>query len=419
MGLVTPLGNSVQATWENVLKGQSGIGYLSLFDASAFPVRIAAEVKHFDESSIDLPEEVRHFAGRATRFCLSAAAEALEDGGVDLDALDRTQIGVSLGASEEMFTLSRFAEAFVEEDIWRSLVRGDLSVLKSTRYLGQIWPLRKCAHTTSQIISLAHGLKGPLSASSTACASSAHAIGKAMRIIEQGDAGMMIAGGTDSCLSEFSLAGFYLLGALSENNEHPEKASRPFDRRRNGFILGEGAAVLVLEELQHARSRGAAIIGELKGFGSSSNAYRITDSPPDGRGADRAMALALDDAGLLPGEIDHINAHGTSTVINDRSETLAIKKIFGSGAYRIPISANKSMLGHTIAGAGAMELIISALTIQRGIIPPTINYEVPDPECDLDYVPNEPRAADVKTVLSNSFAFGGQNASLVVARCEE
>jgi 3-oxoacyl-[acyl-carrier-protein] synthase II len=258
-----------------------------------------------------------------------------------------------------------------------------------------------------------------LSASSTACASSTHAIGKAMRLIEHGDADMMIAGGTDSCLSEFSVAGFYLLGALSENNEHPEKASRPFDLKRNGFTLGEGAAILILEELQHARKRGATIIGELKGFGASSNAYRITDSPPDGRGPDQAMAMALDDAGLLPGEVDHINAHGTSTLINDRSETVAIKKVFGDAAYAIPISANKSMLGHPIAGAGAIELVISLLTIHHNIIPPTINYEVPDPDCDLDYVPNEARAQAVNTVLSNSFAFGGQNASLLVARYDE
>jgi 3-oxoacyl-[acyl-carrier-protein] synthase II len=419
MGIVTPLGLTVKATWENLVKAQSGIGYLSLFDVSTFPVRIAGEVKHFDESSIALPEALNHFVSRATKFCLAATEEALESSGVNLAALDSAHIGISLGASEEMFTLSKFGEAFVEEDIYHSLEKGDLSVLGSTKYLGQIWPLRKCAHMTSHIVSIVYNLHGPLSASSTACASSSHAIGKAMRIIEHGDADMMIAGGTDSCLSEFSVAGFYLLGALSENNEHPEKASRPFDLKRNGFILGEGAAILILEELYHARNRGATIIAELKGFGASSNAYRITDSPPDGRGPDQAMALALDDAGLLPEEIDHINAHGTSTMINDRSETVAIKKVFGEAAYTIPISANKSMLGHTIAGAGAIELIISVLTIQNSIIPPTINYEVPDPDCDLDYVPNEPRARGVNTVLSNSFAFGGQNASLVVARYDE
>jgi 3-oxoacyl-[acyl-carrier-protein] synthase II len=419
MGLVTPLGHTVTATWENLLKGQSGIGPLSLFDVSTFPVRIAAEVKHFDESSIFVPEELHRFAGRATKFCLAATGEALKNAGVDLKVLDPAQIGISLGASEEMLTLSKFGEAFIEEEIYHSLEKGDLSVLRNTKYLGQIWPLRKCAHMTSHLVSIVYNLHGPMSASSTACASSTHAIGKAMRLIEHGDADLMIAGGTDSCLSEFSVAGFYLLGALSENNEHPEKASRPFDLKRNGFTLGEGAAILILEELHHALNRGATIIGELKGFGASSNAYRITDSPPDGRGPDQAMALALDDAGLLPGEVDHINAHGTSTLINDRSETVAIKKVFGDAAYAIPISANKSMLGHPIAGAGAIELVISVLTIHHNIIPPTINYEVPDPDCDLDYVPNEARAREVNTVLSNSFAFGGQNASLLVARYDE
>jgi len=419
MGLVTPLGLTVEATWENLMKAQSGICHLSLFDASAFPVRIAAEVKHFDESSIALPEELHRFVGRATKFCLAATEEALKNAAVQPGTYDPARIGISLGASEEMFTLSKFGEAFVEEDIYHSLEKGNLSVLRTTTHLGQIWPLRKCAHMTSHVVSMMYNLQGPLSSSSTACASSAHAIGKAMRIIEHGDADMMITGGTDSCLSEFSVAGFYLLGALSDNNEHPEKASRPFDLKRNGFVLAEGAGILILEELQHALKRGAPIIAELKGFGTSSNAYRITDSPPDGRGPDQAMKSALEDAGLKPEDIDHINAHGTSTLINDRSETLSIKKIFEEAAYTIPICANKSMLGHPIASAGAIELIISVLTIHHTIIPPTINYEVPDPDCDLDYVPNEPRAHAVNTVLSNSFAFGGQNASLVVARYDE
>jgi 3-oxoacyl-[acyl-carrier-protein] synthase II len=272
---------------------------------------------------------------------------------------------------------------------------------------------------TSHIVSIFFNLQGPLSSSSTACASATHAIGKAMRLIEHGDVDIMIAGGTDSCLSEFSVAGFYLLGALSEDNEEPQKASRPFDLKRNGFVLAEGAGILILEELQHALKRGAPILAELKGYGTSSNAYRITDSPPDGRGPDQAMQSALDDACMSPGSISHINSHGTSTMLNDRSETISIKKVFGDSAYQIPICANKSMIGHPIAGAGAIELIISVLSITKGIIPPTINYEVPDPDCDLDYVPNEARECAVETVLSNSFAFGGQNASLVVARYQE
>lgn len=419
LGLVTPLGLDVTATWHSLLRGESGIGSISIFDASTFPVRIAGEVKGFDDSLVTVPENLRHFVGRATTFCLAATKEALRSAQFEPRILEPARVGISLGASEETYTLSRFDDAFVAADIYRYLEQNDLSYLRGSKPLGHIWPVRKSAHTTSQILSIAFGALGPSSASSTACASSTHAVGKALRMIEHGDADMVIAGGTDSCLSEFSVAGFYLLGALSENNSSPAQASRPFDLRRNGFVLAEGAGILIVEELQHALGRGAPILAELKGFGASSNSYRITDSPPDGRGPDQAMKTALQDAGITPGDIDHINAHGTSTVINDRSETLAIKKVFLDRAYRIPITANKSMLGHSIAGAGAIELIISVLTIQHNIIPPTINYEVKDPDCDLDYVPNEKRHCAVNTVLSNSFAFGGQNASLVVARYAE
>ena len=419
MGMVTPLGITVETTWDNLIKAQSGIDHITLFDASTFPVQIAGEIKDFDFSSIPIPEELKQFTGRATSFCLAATAQAIQNADLKIEEDDPTKIGVSLGASEETNSLKNFNESFVEEDIYHFLESEDVAGLWRPKSFGQIWPLRKCAHMTSHIVSILHNLQGPLSSSSTACASGTHAIGKAMRIIEHGDADVMIAGGTDSCLSEFSVAGFYLLGALSENNEQPKKASRPFDLKRNGFVLAEGAGILILEELHHAQKRGVPIIAELKGYGTSSNAYRITDSPPDGRGPDQAMQSALDDAGILPENISHINAHGTSTMINDRSETVSIKKVFGNTAYQIPICANKSMIGHPIAGAGAIELIISVLSITNGIIPPTINYEVPDPDCDLDYVPNQARECKVETVLSNSFAFGGQNASLVVARYKE
>jgi 3-oxoacyl-[acyl-carrier-protein] synthase II len=376
-------------------------------------------VKGFDDTLAAVPEGVRNFAGRATKFCLGATHEALQHARFSPGSIEPTRIGISLGASEETYTLSRFDDAFVAADIYQHLARSEFSYLKQSKPLGHIWPVRKSAHITSQIVSIVFGALGPSSASSTACASSTHAVGKALRMIEHGDADMVIAGGTDSCLSEFSVAGFYLLGALSENNSSPARASRPFDLRRNGFVLAEGAGILIVEELQHALNRGALILAELKGFGASSNSYRITDSPPDGRGPDQAMLTALQDAGMIPEDIDHINAHGTSTVINDRSETLAIKKVFRERAYRIPVTANKSMLGHAIAGAGAIELIVSVLTLQHNIIPPTINYEVKDPDCDLDYVPNEKRQGAVNAVLSNSFAFGGQNASLVVGRYED
>ena len=416
VGMVTPLGITVGSTWENLIKAQSGIDYITIFDASTFPVRIAGEVKGFDLSSTSVSEELNQFTGRATAFCLAATEQAIQNANLTIEEDDPTKIGISLGASEETHSLKNFNESVVEEDIYHFLKGEGVSGKWRPKNVGQIWPLRKCAHMTSQIVSIQYNVQGPLSSSSTACASGTHAIGKAMRIIEHGDADLMIAGGTDSCLSEFSVAGFYLLGTLSENNEQPQKASRPFDLKRNGFVLAEGAGILILEELDHARKRGVPIIAELKGYGTSSNAYRITDSPPDGRGPDQAMQSALDDAGILPEKISHINAHGTSTMLNDRSETVSIKKVFGNSAYQIPICANKSMIGHPIAGAGAIELIISVLSITNGIIPPTINYEVPDPDCDLDYVPNKARECKVETVLSNSFAFGGQNASLVVAR---
>lgn len=419
MGAVTPLGLDLKTTWDNLMRAKSGIGHISLFDASTFPVQIAAEVKDFDEASVKLPEGMEgmeNFVGRSTKFSLAATQEAMEEACLNLDKIDPSMFGISLGGNEEISKLSEFGNAFNERQILNSIYKKNLSYFNNCNYLGQIWAVRRCAHTTSNVLSIVYNAQGPVSTSSTACASSAQAMGKALRLVEYGDADIMITGGCDSIIGEFSVAGFGLLGALSQNNKDPEKASRPFDLKRDGFVLGEGAGILIIEELNHAQERGAKIIAEITGFGTSSNAYRITDSPPDGRGADQAMRLALQDAGLSPEDIDYINAHGTSTLINDRSETKAIKKIFDKDAYRIPISSNKSMLGHLIASAGAVELIVSVLTIQKDIIPPTINYEIPDPDCDLDYVPNEPREYEVNAVLSNSFAFGGQNASLVVER---
>jgi len=286
----------------------------------------------------------------------------------------------------------------------------------SSKNLGQIWPLRRSAHMAANLISILYNIQGPISTTSSACASSAQAIGRALRMIQDGDAEVVITGGCDSIIGETAVTGFALLGALSKHNDAPEKASRPFDLMRDGFILGEGSGVLVLEDFEHARKRNAPIIAELAGYGSSSNAYRLTASPEDGRGADSCMSAALQDAGCSIEDVDYINAHGTSTYINDKCETAAIKKVFQDRAYEIPVSSNKSMLGHLVASAASIELIISVLTLTGGIIPPTINYENPDPECDLDYVPNESRTKQMKTILSNSFAFGGQNASLVVKK---
>ncbi len=428
IGAVTPLGNSIQDTWKSLVKGQSGIGPITLFDASKFPVKIAAEVKNFSFDNLILSEELDPFFGRSIRFCVNAVQEALQSAQLNLEGADTANFGISLGSNEEYAQFSHYNQMFEVEKILEILQARKLARLNgsstanmyprlsSTKLLGQIWQVRRSAHLASSLISILHNIQGPISTSSSACASSGLAIGKALRMIQDGDAEMVITGGCDAIIGETSVTGFALLGALSKNNAEPEKASRPFDLKRDGFILGEGAGILILEELSHARKRNAPILAELAGYGSSSNAYRLTASPEDGSGADICMGRALQDAGCSFEDIDYINAHGTSTYMNDKCETAAIKKVFSDRAYDIPVSSNKSMLGHLVASAASIELIISVLTINGGIIPATINYENPDPECDLDYVPNESRKKQVETILSNSFAFGGQNASLVVKK---
>jgi 3-oxoacyl-[acyl-carrier-protein] synthase II len=423
-GAVTPLGNDIETTWSNLIKGVSGIGPITLFDAMTYPVKIAAEVKNFDFNTPLLSEEMDRYFGRSTRFCVSAVKEALHKAGLNLDQLDSGNIGISLGSNEEYAHFSQYDRMFEPEKIFDLLRSRKLEQCNGNPYahfaslknLGQIWPLRRSAHMAANLISILYNIQGPISTTSSACASSAQAIGRALRMIQDGDAEVVVTGGCDSIIGETAVTGFALLGALSKHNDAPEKASRPFDLMRDGFILGEGSGVLVLEEFEHARKRNAPIIAELAGYGSSSNAYRLTASPEDGRGADSCMSAALQDAGCSIDDVDYINAHGTSTYINDKCETAAIKKVFQDRAYEIPVSSNKSMLGHLVASAASIELIISVLTLTGGIIPPTINYENPDPECDLDYVPNESRTKQMKTILSNSFAFGGQNASLVVKK---
>ena len=415
-GAITPLGLDVKSTWEGLIEGRSGINHITLFDASTFPIRIAGEVKGFHLNGFGFDPYLFDFMSRATKFCLAATQMAIEDSKLNLRDIDPTKFGVSLGANEEHIHLDQIDEVYGENRTYQALISGSNYYFDSSKPLGRIWPIRRTASISSYLLSLIFNARGPINTSSTACASSGHAIGLAKRSIEFGEADVMIAGGCESIISEFSIAGFGLLGALSRKNDEPEKASRPFDKHRDGFVLSEGAGILILEELSHAQERGARILGELTGYGSSSNAYRITDSTPDGSGADISILAALKDAHRSPEEIDHINAHGTATLSNDRSETRAIKKVFGKMAHEIPISSNKSMLGHLIASSSAVELIISILTIQHNIIPPTVNLTHPDPECDLDYVPNIFRKKDVKTVLSNSFAFGGQNVSLIVER---
>ncbi len=424
MGAVTPLGNNIPESWDNLIKGVSGIGPISIFDASNYPVKIGAEVKNFDFNN-GVPEDISPFLGRGTSFCIQASREALQNAGLQLDQMDTSNIGISLGSNEEGARLDHYGEMFDSKTILELLeMRKDLGKnepyphihFNAAKQLGAIWPVRRSASMAANILSILLNIQGPVSTTSSACTSSAQAIGKALRMIQDGDAEVVVTGGCDSMIGELSVTGFYRLGALSKNNSDPEKSSRPFDLKRDGFVLGEGSGMLVLEDLEHARKRGAPILGELVGYGSSSNAHKLTAPPDDGRGADICMKAALKDANCATEEVDYINAHGTSTYLNDKSETAAIKNVFQERAYEIPVSSNKSMMGHLVASAASIELIISILTINHKLIPPTINYENPDPECDLDYVPNETRDKHVETILSNSFAFGGQNASVLVKK---
>lgn len=423
IGSVTPLGNTLAETWVNLISGVSGIAPITIFDASKFPVKIGAEVKNFDLSSA-VPEDLLPFISRSTGFCIHAAREALRHAGLDLEQMDTASVGIALGANEEHMHLSMIDKLFDARSIKQHLERQQdatglhqpFAHLATSKQLGQIWPVRQGAYAAANILSILLNIQGPVSTSSGACASSAQAIGRALRMIQDGDAEVVLSGGCDSMIGEFSLAGFHRLRTLSKNNDDPARASRPFDLNRDGFVLGEGSGMLVLEELEHARRRGATILAELAGYGSSSNAGSIAACPEDGRGADLSLKAALDDGGCIPDQVDYINAHGTSTYISDKSETAAIKNIFGDRSYDIPVSSNKSMMGHMVASAAAIELAMSVQTISSGVIPPTINYETPDPACDLDYVPNTPRQKKVETILSNSFGFGGQNAAVLVKK---
>ena len=427
IGAVTPLGNDVETSWDNLIRGISGIGPITQFDATSYPVKIGAEVKNFDFNG-QVPDDIAPFVGRGTRFCLRAAREAITQSGLMLDEqCDTSRIGLALGCNEEYSRITDFGEMFESRSVRhllemrKEMGKGQfvgLPHLQQAKQLGRVWPIRRSAAMTANLLSILLNIQGPVSTSSSACASSAQAIGRGLRMIQDGDADVVLTGGTDAIIGEFTVTGFYRLGALSRNNANPEKASCPFDLKRDGFILGEGSGVLVLESYEHARRRGAPILGELAGYGSSSNAHSITAPREDGQGADLCIKAALQDAGCTTAAIDYINAHGTSTYLNDKSETAAIKNVFAERAYGIPVSSNKSMMGHLVASAAAIELIISLLTLERGLIPPTINYENPDPDCDLDYVPNHTRDKRVETILSNSFAFGGQNASVVVKKAQ-
>lgn len=416
IGLVTPLGHDIETVWRRMLAGESGVGPITLFDASSFPTKIAAEVKDWNIAEIgENPDDWKN-QDRHTSFAVGAGHKAMTDSGL-LDAdFDRTRFGVYTGAGEGKQDFSHFTElilAGMRED--KSL---DLSkfIAKGLEVLNPIQEIEQEPNMPAVHLAAMFGAKGPNVNCLTACAASAQAIGEAVEIIRRGEADLMLGGGAHSMIHPFGVTGFNLLTALSTRNDEPQRASRPFDKDRDGFVIGEGAGMVILEELEHAQKRGAKIYGELVGYGCTSDAYRITDIHPEGRGAASCMKNALEMAGIQPTDVDYINAHGTSTSLNDRVETLAIKKVFGDAAYKVPISSTKSITGHLIAAGGVTELIYCLLAIRDNILPPTINYETPDPNCDLDYIPNKARPAKCDITLSNNFGFGGQDVSLVARR---
>ena len=404
MGALTPLGETVGEYWENLLSGKSGVDSITLCDPSNYPCRIAGEVKNFDPGQYINPKEARRMA-RFSQLAVAAAGLAIEDAGLSLNGADGERSGVVMGTGiGGLPTTELNARILVE--------KGGMRV--SPFFIPMVLPNMAAAN-----ISRVYGIRGYTSTTITACAAGNQAIGEGAEAIRRGAADVVLGGGCEAGISQLGLGGFNVIRALTRQNDEPKKASRPFDARRDGFVPAEGAGVLVMESLEHATDRGANVLAEVAGYGVSSDAFHAVQPDRDGAGAARAIRWALDDAGLGLGDISYINAHGTSTQMNDLSETLAIKRVFGERAYQVPISSTKSMIGHALGGAGALEAVACVQTILNGEIHPTINYESPDPECDLDYVPNESRSQSVDTVLSNAFGFGGQNACLVLQRYVE
>jgi len=418
MGAITPLGHSVHDTIEGQLAAKNGVGPIHSFNARRFPTQFAAQVKDFELARFIPNGERWKHSGINSQFAAAAAGEALRHAGLlDEPRINRDRFGVYLGSGEGIQDfhnlLSLLHQAYQPQTRHfdaAAFERGGLTSFHAEREAEQE------LHTTPAHLAAHFDLRGPNYNCLTACAASSQAIGEGTELIRHGDADLMLVGGSHSMIHPFGLTGFNLLTALSTRNDEPHRASRPFDLNRDGFVLGEGAGMLILEELEHARRRGANILAELTGYGSTADAFRVTDSHPDGRGAIACIRQALKDSGVNTSEIGYINAHGTSTQVNDRVESLAIKKVFGEGAYQIPVSSTKSMMGHLIAAAGAVELITCVEAIRRSALPPTLNYETPDPECDLDYIPRTAREKRLHHALSNSFGFGGQNISLVVSR---
>lgn len=398
VGVLSPIGNDREAFWNRLIRGESGIGPVTRFDASNYATQIAGEVKDFDPLDYMERKEARRM-DRFVQFAVAAAKMAMEDAALDMEKEDPNRVGIYIG--------SGIGGLATWEEQHKVLLE------KGPRRVSPFFIPMMIANMAAGQVSIMTGAKGPSSAAISACATGTHSVGDAFKIIQRGDADVMIAGGAEATLSPMAFAGFCSARAMSTRNEEPQKASRPFDKERDGFVMGEGAGILILESLEHAEQRGASIIAEVAGYGMSSDAYHLTAPAPEGEGASRAMQQALQDAGLAPEEIDYINAHGTSTDLNDKFETMAIKSAFGEHAKRLAISSNKSMIGHLLGAAGGVEAIATALTIKMGIIPPTINLETPDPDCDLDYVPNKARESQVRAALSNSLGFGGHNAALL------
>jgi len=398
LGAVSPVGLTVASMWEGLVAGRSGVDYISSFDTTAFETKIAAEVKGFDASTYVSHKQARHM-DRFTQFAVAASLQAVESARLFIDSKNADEVGVIVGNS----------------------VCGLLSVAEQFKVLSEMGPRRvspvlaptMTGDAASVQVSLTLGTKGVNYAPSSACSSGSDAIGQAYELIRHGCARAMVAGGTEAPIIPLVLAAFGSMRALSRRNDHPQAACRPFDAERDGFVLGEGAATMVLEDADYALERGAPILAELVGYGTTSDAFHLTQPSPDGVGAGRAVRLALKNAGLQPDDIDYINAHGTATLLNDRTETTVIKGVFGEKAKQVPVSASKSMVGHLLGAAGSIQAVITVLALIHGILPPTINLTHPDPECDLDYLPNKARPAKVRTAMSNSFGFGGHNSVLI------
>ena len=404
VGAITPIGNTAETFWEALLAGQSGIGKITRFDAGEYDAQIAGEVKGFDATQYIDKKEARRM-DRFTQFAISATKMALADSGLDLEKEDRSRIGSFVGSGiGGMDTLHEQYKTLFE---------------KGPNRISPFFIPMMIANMAAGQVSIAFGLQGPCSCVVTACATGTNCIGDAMKVIQRGDADVMVAGGTEAAISPAGMAGFCSMKALSTRNDAPEKASRPFEKDRDGFVMGEGSGIVVLESLEHALARGARIYAELAGYGTNADAYHVTAPAPEGMQAARCMELAVKDAGLAVTDIDYINAHGTSTPLNDKNETLGIKALFGEHAKKLAVSSIKSMTGHLLGAAGGIECVATVLTVANDMMPPTINYETPDPELDLDYIPNKARAGVVRAALSNSFGFGGHNATLLVKKYEK